>query len=284
MISGSRVDINVSKESPLDFTLWKTTDKGIQFDSPFSKGRPGWHTECVAMIDDIFGEEIDIHGGGVDLKFPHHENEIAQGKAMHNHQVAKYWIHNGRVSFKNEKMSKSIGNGILVKDVLEKMALRYFLLSTHYRAPLNYTDEGFTMYIKEYEKLEKTLKSLFFKLDLENKFNKDIKITEKSVEEELNNFDLAMNNDFNTANAITSLQGMLKLANINIRKPNNFDILNQIYNALIYMIDILGFKVELNLISNENREIYKEWQNARKNKDYALADKLRNILTKKGIL
>ncbi len=127
LISGSRVDVNTSKENPLDFTLWKKTTEGINFDSPFSMGRPGWHTECVAMIDDIFGEEIDIHGGGVDLKFPHPENEIAQAQAIHHHSFAKYWMHNGRLSFQNSKMSKSIGNVILVKDVLEKMALRYFL-------------------------------------------------------------------------------------------------------------------------------------------------------------
>lgn len=284
LISGSRVDVNTLKENPLDFTLWKKTNEGINFDSPFSKGRPGWHTECVAMIDDIFGEKIDIHGGGMDLKFPHHENEIAQAKATHNHQVANYWMHNGRLSFKDVKMSKSLGNVILVKDVKEKMALRYFLLSTHYRAPLNYSDETFTMYIKEWNKLENTLKSLFFKLDINDKLDIDINIVNEDIAKEINNFKDAMDNDFNTANAITALQSVLRLTNVNIRKKDNYDLLNQLYKSIIYMINIIGLHVELNPLSKENRNLYNAWQLARQNKDFNKADELRKTLTDRGVL
>lgn len=284
LISGSRVDINTKKENPLDFTLWKETKEGINFDSPFSKGRPGWHTECVAMIDDIFGEEIDIHGGGTDLKFPHHENEIAQAKVIHHHRVATYWMHNGRLDLKNEKMSKSIGNVILVKDVEDKMALRYFLLSTHYRTPLTYSEDSFAMYVKEWEKLKNAHKQLFFKLDIEDAFNDSVKIDDEQILSELTNFNSSMDMDFNTANAITALQAMIKITNQNIRKPNNQNMLNQAYKAFKYMTDILGFKMEENLISSENKVIYSKWLQARKEKDFEQADIYRKQLTEKGVL
>jgi cysteinyl-tRNA synthetase len=284
LISGSRVNVNELKENPLDFTLWKKTKEGLNFDSQFSKGRPGWHTECVAMIEDIFGEEIDIHGGGTDLKFPHHENEIAQAKATHNHRVANYWMHNGRLSMKDVKMSKSLGNVILVKDFEFKMPLRYFLLSTHYRSPLNYSDESFSMYVKEFEKLENTYKSVFFKLDIEDAFNEDREIDNEELNSFMKDFKNSMDNDFNTANAITALQAVIKLTNQNTRKPNNLDVLNQAFLVLKYMIDILGLDININRIKIEERAIYKEWQNARISKDFETADRLRKTLVEKGIL
>lgn len=281
--SGARVEINPDKESPLDFTLWKQTSKGINFESPFSKGRPGWHTECVAMIDDIFGEKIDIHGGGTDLKFPHHENEIAQSLALNNHGLANYWMHNGRLSFQNMKMSKSIGNVILVKDVEDKMALRYFLLSTHYRSPLNYDDEGFQMYIKEYEKLESTMKQLYRKLDLLDGL-KSVNLEDPQIKSLVNDFDDAMDQDFNTANAITALQALLKLVNKAIRQRLAISSYQQMYEALNYMTSILGLKVELQALSKADKDMVKEWEKARKEKDFKQADLLRDELTKRGVL
>ncbi|MDD3129059.1 MAG: cysteine--tRNA ligase [Candidatus Izemoplasmatales bacterium] len=284
LISGSRVDINLKKESPLDFTLWKKTDVGINFESPFSLGRPGWHTECVAMIDDIFNEQIDIHGGGMDLQFPHHENEIAQSKALHNHSLARYWMHNGRLSFKNEKMSKSIGNVILVKDVEEKMPLRYFLLSTHYRSPLNYDEETMLMYIKEWQKLETAVKSLYFQLDLSKEFKENVEIKEKEIVDELNRFNEAMAEDFNTANAITSLQTMIKLINQSLRKKLDYNYLNQSLKTITHMINILGLKVDLVKLDDNDRDLYNMWQNARKEKNFEKADSIRKELSSKGIL
>jgi len=281
--SGARIDINPSKESPLDFTLWKKTDEGIQFDAPFSTGRPGWHTECVAMIDDIFGEEIDIHGGGSDLKFPHHENEIAQSLALNNHRLANYWMHNGRLSLKESKMSKSLGNVILVKDVEDKMALRYFLLSTHYRSPLNYDDDGFQMYVKEYEKLSSSIQQLHRKLDLDDAL-KQTQITDSDILSMMKDFDDAMSDDFNTANAITALQSLIKLVNVTIRQRKDIGYYNQLLEAMKYMIDILGLKVDLEPMSDEDRHLYQEWQKARKAKDFSLADQLRQTLIERGIL
>ncbi len=284
LISGSRIDINPKKESPLDFTLWKQTEVGINFSSPFSQGRPGWHTECVSMIDDIFKGQIDIHGGGMDLQFPHHENEIAQAKALHNHSIAKYWMHNGRLSFKEEKMSKSIGNVVLVKDVEEKLALRFFLLSTHYRSPLNYDEEVFAMYVKEWQKLENAYKTLFYKLDLVKELDLNIEIKDIEIKNEINNFDLAMEDDFNTANAITALQSLLRLINSNLRKKLVFTKLNELLKALNYMVDILGLKVEVTPLTDEDRSVYESWQKARNDKDFSLADDLREKLTRRGML
>jgi cysteinyl-tRNA synthetase len=281
--SGARIDINPNKESPLDFTLWKKTDEGIQFDAPFSTGRPGWHTECVAMIDDIFGEEIDIHGGGSDLKFPHHENEIAQSLALNNHRLANYWMHNGRLSLKESKMSKSLGNVILVRDVEDKMALRYFLLSTHYRSPLNYDDDGFQMYVKEYEKLSSSIQQLHRKLDLDDAI-KQVPLTNPEIKTMMEEFDDAMSDDFNTANAITALQSLIKLVNVTIRQRKENQYYNQLFQAMKYMIDILGLKVVLEPMSDEDRQIYQKWQKARKAKDYSLADELRQALIERGVL
>ena len=284
LISGSRVDINPKKESPLDFTLWKKTEVGINFDSSFSKGRPGWHTECVSMIDDIFKEQIDIHGGGMDLQFPHHENEIAQAKALHNHTIAKYWMHNGRLSFNNEKMSKSLGNVVLVRDVKEKMALRYFLLSTHYRSPLNYDDDTFQMYIREWVKLESAVKALFLKLDLEQAFFDIKEYNSKEISTEVDSFNLAMSDDFNTANAITSMQSLLKITNQKLRSKTDNQYLNELFKALEYMMNVLGLAVNVVKMKPQDRELYKEWQDARKDKDFTKADQLREQLTLRGIL
>lgn len=281
--TGARVEVNPDKESPLDFTLWKKTDEGINFESQFSKGRPGWHTECVAMIDDIFGGMIDIHGGGSDLKFPHHENEIAQSMALNNHQLANYWMHIGRLGIKDTKMSKSIGNVILVKDVIDKMPLRYFLLSTHYRSPLNYDDEGFLMYIKEYEKLSSTYKQLHRVLDLVEATDATI-IDDGQVSGLVNDFNLALEDDFNTANAITALQNLLKMTNVSLRQKKPITEYQSLYLGLKYMMHILGLKVTTVKMTEEDRMMYREWEMARKNKDFSQADILRDKLLERGIL
>ena len=161
LVVGARIDENERKENPLDFTLWKQTDEGIQWDSPWSKGRPGWHTECVVMIHEVFEQPlIDIHGGGMHLKFPHHENEIAQARAAYGTPLANYWIHNGMIDINGVKMSKSLGNVRWAKDLIAEHGgnvIRWMMLSAHYRAPLNMSDESLETSHKEYERAAKQL-------------------------------------------------------------------------------------------------------------------------------
>lgn len=284
LVSGSRVDINVKKENPLDFTLWKKTDVGIQFDSPWGLGRPGWHTECVAMIDDIFGEQIDIHGGGSGLMFPHHENEIAQSMVLNNHSLAKYWMHNGLLNIGGNKMSKSEGEVILVKDLtVDPNAFRLFTLSTHYRSPITYTNDALDVYSKEWEKITRIYSSLYLKLDLEDSLIGNSKI-DPDLLQTYKDLLTAMDNDFNTANAITALQDLTKIANQMLRNKTENNILLSALKLFDDFFLILGLKLDKQPLNSEDKETYKLWNKARLNKDYAQADFYRDILQEKGII
>ena len=284
LIVGSRVDINVKKENPLDFTLWKKTDVGIQFDSPFGVGRPGWHTECVAMIDDVFGEQIDIHGGGSGLMFPHHENEIAQSEVLNNHSLAKYWMHNGLLNIGKSKMSKSEGKVILVKDLtVNPNGFRLFTLSTHYRSPINYTDEALDVYLKEWEKILRTYSALYLKLDLNEKLDSTSQ-RDNDLQIIFDEFTSAMDNDFNTANAITALQNLNKKANLLLRSKATDESLLSTLEMFNDFFKVLGLKTNKKPLSKEDKAIYKLWNKARKEKDFASADKIRNTLQEKGII
>ncbi len=284
LLQGARVEVNPDKENPLDFTLWKRTEAGLNWDSPFSRGRPGWHTECVAMIDHLFGGMIDIHGGGADLVFPHHENEIAQSLACHNHPVAKYWLHNGRLQFEGEKMSKSLGNVVLVKDFPgNRMALRLFLLSTHYRAPINYTEQSIEMYREEWDRLEKTMNALYRAIDLRGGFAVSRAITDPEISARLLAFDEAMEADINTANAITELQALLKFANVEIRRKGNLARLQELAEGLGYMLEILGLKFSPNRLRADDIALIHQWEQLRKEKNYEAADRLRQELIRRGL-
>jgi cysteinyl-tRNA synthetase len=285
LISGSRVEINPLKESPLDFTLWKKTSDGINWESPFSTGRPGWHTECVAMIDDIFGEEIDIHGGGTDLMFPHHENEIAQSIASHAHPVARYWMHNGRLNLDGEKMSKSLGNFIMVKDLNKDLrGFRMFLLSTHYRSPINYSEEALDVYIKEWNRIEKTVQTLFHKLDLSDSFQLDVKVEDTALLRIIADFEEAMDQDFNTPNALTAINQLLKVTNNYLRSSQDAFLLNQTLVIFVRLLSVLGLPIDLQKLSDEDKALFRNWEDARKNKDFAQADKYRQELVKKELI
>ena len=212
---GARIAEDSKKENPLDFVLWKKTDKGITWDSPWGAGRPGWHTECVVMIGKEFGGKIDIHGGGTDLQFPHHENEIAQSICMNGHSLANYWMHVGRLGLNNEKMSKSLGNVINVKDLIEAIdanAFRLFMLSVHYRQPINYTEENIQLAVKEWQKIKSTFEQLHLKLDLAEALDVEGEVVPE-IENLMQQFTLALEDDFNTSNAITSLYGVIKEIN-----------------------------------------------------------------------
>ncbi len=280
--SGSRIDINANKKDPADFTLWKMTkDSGKKWDSSFGKGRPGWHTECVVMIDRIFGGLIDIHGGGNDLKFPHHENEIAQSYALHNHSIANYWIHNARIDLSGEKMSKSLGNVIWLKDIIETyppQAYRLFVLANHYRQTINYSDELMGKMAQEWEKIEKTYVSLYRRIELMNAdFNGEpLEIISEFVNE--------MSYDFNTANALSVIYNHLKTINKDLR-IKDIDALNlkNDFVTLKTMLDIFGLYVDIQPLTNEERNLVDAWMEARNNKDFEKADILRNEITNKGI-
>ncbi|MFH5881650.1 cysteine--tRNA ligase [Liberiplasma polymorphum] len=282
--SGSRIEVNTKKENPLDFTLWKTTDVGIKYPSPWGEGRPGWHTECVAMIEDIFGGKIDIHGGGQDLMFPHHENEIAQHQALHQEVVANYWMHNGFLNIDNKKMSKSDNNYIFVKDLdTDYMGFRLFTLSTHYRAPINYTDEALKHYVTEWDKLKRTYSQAFYALDLAEYLDESVEENDdlKKIREA---FETALDQDFNTANAITELQNLAKYTNQKVRQKDGFDALLASLNLFEDFFEVLGLKPGVSRMSKATRSIYMEWADARKNKDFDKADRLRDALTEKGVL
>lgn len=280
--SGSRIDINKNKKDPADFTLWKkTNDIGKKWSSPFGMGRPGWHTECVVMIDKIFGGKIDIHGGGNDLKFPHHENEIAQSMALNNHTIANYWIHNARIDLSGEKMSKSLGNVIWLKDIIDvypPQAYRLFVLSNHYRQTINYSDELMKKMTIEWEKFEKTYVSLYRKIELNDlEFNgNDLEIMKEFLNE--------MAYDFNTANALSVLYNLQKKINKDLRNTNcSLDELKDDFQTLQDMFDIFGLFVDIQPLSIKEKELVHAWQKAREKKDFVKADELRLKITEMDI-
>ena len=284
LLAGARVDVNEKKESPLDFVLWKRTEEGIRWNAPFSVGRPGWHTECVTMIDDLFGGQIDIHGGGADLVFPHHENEIAQSIACNGHRLARFWMHNGWMNINGEKMSKSLGNVVFVKDLPgDAKGFRMFLLATHYRGPINYTPEGIEAYQSEWGRLKKAVASLHNFLDLKGNLVPAVEIADAEIRGTLSAFGEAMENDFNTPNALTALNQLWKILNLLSRQKNDPARMNQALSAMNRMLEILGLEVEQNPLSAEDRALYVEWETARQNKDFATADRLRARLADRDL-
>ena len=280
--SGARISVNDKKESPLDFTLWKKTETGIKWESPFGPGRPGWHTECVVMNHKLFGEMIDIHGGGMDLKFPHHENEIAQSMALHDNAIANYWIHNARIDLKGEKMSKSLGNVIWLKDVLKAypyQAYRLFILANHYRQSVSYSDELMNSMSNEWTKLRKAYVSLYRNLEL-----KDVDMTKAADPIDMDPFIKEMAYDFNTANALTVIYEHIKTINKSLRDPKiETDVLARQYYALRDMYEVFGINVDIKPLTLEEKQLVLDWQNARKEKNFELADKYRAQITESGI-
>lgn len=277
LISGSRVDIDEKKENPLDFALWRKTTEGETFTSPWGEGIPGWHTECVVMINKLFGDKIDIHAGGVDLKFPHHENEIAQSIALNNNYIANYWMHNGHININNVKMSKSLNNFILAKDFIKEHSanvIKLAFLSTNYRQPLNLTDKVFDESLIIDNKIKTVLKSANNELNIKNIHN--IK------EEKDSTFEEYMNDDFNTPNVITLLLSLVKDLNQEIRNKGN-NILT-LTNKILTITNILGLSYSMPEFTEKQKETYNNWIKAREDKDFALADTLREKLVKENIL
>ena len=283
MLAGARVDIDTDKKNPADFVLWKKNTEGLKWDSPWGEGRPGWHIECSAMSMDALGETFDIHGGGSDLKFPHHENEIAQSECVTGKEFAKLWMHTGSLRIDKEKMSKSLKNFVTIKDALQTHSsevLRLFLISSHYRSPLNYSHDGLEEAKQSLDRLYNSLQDLVYE-------SKDYIQTEYSQK-----FHKAMQDDFNTPSALSVLFEMARHINT-LKKENNIEKSSSLAKELVTLSDILGILqdspdkhfTEGIGTSDEEIEGYILMRNqARNNKDFDLADKIRDELLEKGIV
>ena len=317
--AAGRLKINQenSKKNSLDFALWKKSKSDeISYSSPWGQGRPGWHIECSAMVKQELGESIDIHLGGSDLIFPHHENEIAQSEACNGKELAKYWLHNGMVNVGGEKMSKSLGNFTTIRALLDEgispMTLRFFVLQTNYRKPLDFTEEALKAASKGWERLNNclTFGHIYENKDQEkNRIKKD-KPLRKSINKELdenslkllNDFEKYMDDDLNTSGALSILFELSKPIKkcINLAKGKDInecdqDYLNQVFQKwqlLSELAGVLGLKVNLNNENAENKseienkkidELIKERSLAKANKDFLLADKIRTKLRNIGI-
>ncbi|MFV0255461.1 MAG: cysteine--tRNA ligase [Erysipelotrichaceae bacterium] len=279
---GARIVEDTKKENPLDFTLWKKTEKGIKWQSDFGEGRPGWHTECVVMIKDYFNGLIDIHGGGMDLKFPHHENEIAQSEACCHDKIANYWLHNGMLNIDGSKMSKSLGNTMWAKDFIDTYGAnvtRWVLLSSHYRSPLNINSEIIEMSKSELVKIEIALKQASLKLQLANYNDSDFD------QEIFTEFIKTLNDDLNTPNSFMVIFETIKQLNQLIRDDKTeISKLSKVNNTILEMLKILGIMIELEVLSASDLELYQNWLKAKTAKDFDLADSLRAKLQERKIL
>ena len=279
---GARIEENDLKESPLDFALWKKTEDGIKWPTRYSIGRPGWHTECVVMINKELGSLIDIHGGGKDLKFPHHENERAQSMAINESELANYWVHSGMIDINGVKMSKSLGNFITAKDILSKvdpMVLRWFLLATQYRDDVNVSDEIIESSKAELTKIITAYKQACVKLEVN-----DIKVA--GVDDDAyKRFMDAMADDLNTPNAYAVIFEIVKNINQLVRvKEINFEALGKEVNTLVRCMNVLGIVLPDMTMSDDDKKMYQEWMDAKSVKDFKKADELRAQLSQKGIL
>ena len=283
LLVGARIEENSKKESPLDFALWKTTTEGINWDSPWGRGRPGWHTECCVMIDTIFPEHlIDIHGGGYDLKFPHHENEIAQAEAMHHNKIAHYWMHNAFINFGNQKMSKSLGNVIYAKDMIEKYGgpvTRLVILSAHYRQPVNFTEDTINAAIQEINKMKMAYKQMALQLQV-NKINID-----EGKPLFIDKFLEALADDLNSANALAEVYNIIKEANQTIRSRDiDFNKLNNLFKTLTDMFHVLGLNITYVKMSDEDLDLYQQYLTSKAEKNFAKSDEIRQILISKELM
>lgn len=280
------------KEDPLDFVLWKPKKEGEPaWTSPWSEGRPGWHIECSEMSKKYLGEQIDIHAGGEDLIFPHHENEIAQSEAANGKEFAKYWMHNGFLNIDNRKMSKSLGNFFTVREISEKydlQVLRFFMLSAHYRSPLNFSAELMEAAKNGLERILTAAENL--------KFLSDNASAETLTEEEkellakadvyTEGFERAMDDDFNTADAIASVFELVKYINTSADGNRSKEYLDSLYERLFKLTDVLGIIIERKeeMLDEEIEAMIEKRQAARKERNFALADQIRDELLQKGII
>lgn len=291
--AGSRIEVNDQKKHPMDFVLWKAKKEGEPgWTSPWGEGRPGWHIECSVMSRRYLGDTIDIHAGGQDLKFPHHENEIAQSEARSGKTFSNYWMHNEYININNEKMSKSKGNFFTLRDISKLYDLevvRLFMLSTHYRNPINFSDEILNQSKAGLERLynaKERVEFIISKLN-DNAENAD----ELKLEEELNSFRQrfieAMDDDLNTADALSIIFELARFMNSNVNENATKEFANKVlgeFNELTGVLNIVNKKHEEDMLDEEIEALIQKRTDAKKNKDFKLADEIRNELLEKGIV
>ena len=280
------------KEDFLDFVLWKPKKEGEpSWPSPWGEGRPGWHLECSVMSKKYIGDIIDIHAGGEDLIFPHHENEIAQSEAANEVEFARYWMHNGFLKIDGEKMSKSLGNFFTIRDIGEKYPLqviRFFILSAHYRSPLNFSD---TLVESAKASLERILNAVSRLEDMtetapERELSEEEKQIEQKLTEYVTKFEQAMEDDLNTADAISAIFELVKFTNSNVTSDNAKAIVTKALDTIRQLCDVLGIitKVEKEILDSDIEALIEERQAARKAKNFARADEIRDTLAEQGII
>ena len=280
------------KEDPLDFVLWKPKKEGEpSWPSPWCDGRPGWHIECSVMSKKYLGEEIDIHAGGEDLIFPHHENEIAQSECCNGKIFARYWMHNGFLNIDNRKMSKSLGNFRTVRQIGEQydlQVLRFFMLNAHYRSPLNFSADLMEAAKNSLERILEAAGKLSDRKDngaAENITEEELALL-KEAEDFVTKFEAAMDDDFNTADALAAIFELVKFANTNVDENSSREFAGGLYEELFKLSDVLGLKIEKKeeILDKEIEDLIQERQAARKAKDFKRADEIRDELLKKGII
>lgn len=280
------------KEDPLDFVLWKPKKEGEPaWESPWSEGRPGWHIECSVMAKKYLADEIDIHAGGEDLIFPHHENEIAQSEAANGVPFAKYWMHNAFLNIDNKKMSKSLGNFFTVRDIAAEydlQVLRFFMLSAHYRNPINFSRDLMEAAKNGLERIVTAVSNLkhLSESAAEGAMTEDEEAKIASTKEMYDKFEKAMDDDFNTADAISAVFELVKFANSNSSSSNTKAYLKALINKITVLTDVLGLKVEKEeeLLDDDIDALIAKRQQARKDKNFARADQIRDELLAKGII
>ncbi len=290
--ASNRVNLDEKKQDPMDFAIWKAQKPGEPaWESPWGMGRPGWHIECSCMAKKLLGESIDIHAGGMDLAFPHHENEIAQSEALTGKPFAKYWMHSAYINVNNQKMSKSLNNFATARDVLKEYSadvIRFFMLSAHYRIQINFSKELLDSAKASVDRLYNSINNLENLLDevKNEKMTEEENIYYDSLDEYRQKYIQKMDDDFNTADAITVLFELTKSANTNINIDSSKELIQKVLDFIRELGKPLGMLQESTKVSLEDEieELINKRQEARKNKDFAMADKIRDDLKARGII
>lgn len=288
---GARIEDSGIKENALDFALWKAAKEGeIAWESPWGAGRPGWHIECSVMAREHLGDTIDIHAGGQDLTFPHHENEIAQSEAMTGKQFARYWMHNGYINIDNEKMSKSLGNFILVHDIRQQIdprVLRFFMLSVQYRHPVNFSQDLVESAANGLDRIQTAYNNLKHRLEISADLGDQQDIWSHKVDEVVRQFEVAMDDDFNTANAIAAIFELVKTANVYLLEKNTQTaVLEHFIATFDRLMEVLGlpFSKEEDLLDDEIESLIEERLTARRERNFQRSDEIRDLLKEQGII